>query len=70
VRNLFDRDYIATLSLMNVAGSGDRVLHPGAPLSACTGLRVILEARRSRPSSRSRMVRLLLSRSICGLDSA
>ena len=39
VRNLFDKDYIATLGVLNVAGSDARVLYPGAPLSAYTGLR-------------------------------
>jgi iron complex outermembrane receptor protein len=39
VRNLFDADYIATLSVLNVAGSNARVLYPGAPRSAYTGVR-------------------------------
>jgi iron complex outermembrane receptor protein len=39
VRNLFDQDYIATLSVLNVAGQDARVLYPGAPLSAYTGIR-------------------------------
>jgi iron complex outermembrane receptor protein len=40
VRNLFDRDYIATLGVLNVAPADARVLYPGAPVSAYTGLRV------------------------------
>ena len=39
LRNLFDTDYIATLSVLNVAAPDARVLYPGAPLSAYTGLR-------------------------------
>jgi iron complex outermembrane receptor protein len=39
VRNLFDTDYIATVSVLNVAPANARVLNPGAPLSAYTGLR-------------------------------
>ena len=39
VRNLFDMDYIATLSVLNVAPANARVLYPGAPVSAYTGLR-------------------------------
>ena len=39
VRNLFDVDYIATLSVLNVAPANARVLYPGAPVSAYTGLR-------------------------------
>jgi iron complex outermembrane receptor protein len=39
LRNLFDTDYIATLSVLNVAAPNARVLYPGAPLSAYTGLR-------------------------------
>lgn len=39
VRNVFDADYIATLSVLNVAGADARVLYPGAPLSAYTGVR-------------------------------
>jgi iron complex outermembrane receptor protein len=40
VRNLLDEDYIATLSVMNQAAPGARVLYPGAPLSAFVGARV------------------------------
>ena len=39
MRNLFDTDYIATLSVLNVASADVRALYPGAPLSAYTGLR-------------------------------
>ena len=39
VRNLFDEDYIATLSVLNVAAPNARVLYPGAPLSAYVGVR-------------------------------
>jgi iron complex outermembrane receptor protein len=39
VRNLFDVDYIATLSVLNVAPANARVLYPGAPVSVYTGLR-------------------------------
>jgi iron complex outermembrane receptor protein len=39
VRNLFDADYIATVSVLNIAGPGARVLYPGAPLSAYVGAR-------------------------------
>jgi iron complex outermembrane receptor protein len=39
VRNLFDTDYIATVSVLNVAAADARVLNPGTPLSAYTGLR-------------------------------
>ena len=39
VRNVFDKDYIATVSVLNVAAADARVLNPGAPLSAYTGLR-------------------------------
>jgi iron complex outermembrane receptor protein len=39
VRNLFDVDYIATLGVLNVAAANARVLYPGAPVSAYTGLR-------------------------------
>ena len=39
VRNLFDMDYIATLSVLNVAPANARVLYPGAPASIYTGLR-------------------------------
>jgi iron complex outermembrane receptor protein len=40
VRNLFDTEYIATLSVLNRANANARVLYPGAPLSAYTGLRL------------------------------
>lgn len=39
VRNLFDADYIATVSVLNIANAGSRVLFPGAPRSAYTGVR-------------------------------
>jgi iron complex outermembrane receptor protein len=39
VRNVFDVDYIATLSVLNVAPANARVLYPGAPVSVYTGLR-------------------------------
>jgi iron complex outermembrane receptor protein len=39
VRNLFDTDYIATLSVLNIAPANARVLYPGAPVSAYTGVR-------------------------------
>jgi iron complex outermembrane receptor protein len=39
VRNLFDVDYIATLSVLNVAPGNARVLYPGAPVSAYSGVR-------------------------------
>jgi iron complex outermembrane receptor protein len=39
VRNLFDTDYIATVSVLNVAPANARVLYPGAPVSAYTGIR-------------------------------
>jgi iron complex outermembrane receptor protein len=39
VRNIFDVDYIATVSVLNVAAVDARVLYPGAPLSAYTGMR-------------------------------
>jgi iron complex outermembrane receptor protein len=39
VRNLFDVDYIATLSVLNAAPATARVLYPGAPVSVYTGLR-------------------------------
>lgn len=40
VRNLFDRDYIATLGVLNAASADARVLYPGAPRSAYTGVRL------------------------------
>ncbi len=39
VRNLFDVNYIATLSVLNAAPANARVLYPGAPVSVYTGLR-------------------------------
>ena len=39
VRNIFDTDYIATVSVLNVARPDARVLNPGAPVSAYTGMR-------------------------------
>ena len=40
VRNLLDARYIATLSVLNVATSSSRVLNPGTPRAAYTGLRL------------------------------
>lgn len=40
VRNLFDKHYIATLSVLNVANADSRVLNPGTPRAAYTGLRL------------------------------
>jgi iron complex outermembrane receptor protein len=40
LRNLFDKDYIATVGVQNVAGANARVLYPGAPVSAYVGTRV------------------------------
>jgi iron complex outermembrane receptor protein len=42
IRNLFDRDYIATLGVLNTADADARVLYPGAPVSAYAGMRVSL----------------------------
>jgi hypothetical protein len=39
VRNIFDTDYIATVSVLNIARAHARVRYPGAPVSAYTGLR-------------------------------
>jgi iron complex outermembrane receptor protein len=39
VRNVFDRKYIATLSVLNVAAANARVLYPGAPVSTYVGIR-------------------------------
>jgi iron complex outermembrane receptor protein len=39
VRNIFNTDYIATVSVLNVAAADARVLYPGAPASAYTGVR-------------------------------
>lgn len=38
VRNLFERDYIASHSVRAVAAESDAVLNPGAPLSAYVGI--------------------------------
>lgn len=38
VRNLFERDYIATHSVRGVATEDDAILNPGAPLSAYVGI--------------------------------
>lgn len=40
VRNVFDEDYVASLSVLNVAGPDARVLNAGSPLSAYTGVRL------------------------------
>lgn len=40
MRNLLDENYIATLSVLNVASPDARVLYPGAPVSAYVGLRM------------------------------
>ncbi|MGE3507478.1 MAG: TonB-dependent receptor [Vicinamibacterales bacterium] len=40
VRNVFDKHYIATLSVLNVAASDSRVLNPGTPRAAYTGVRL------------------------------
>ncbi len=40
VKNLLDEDYVATVSVLNVASPDARVLYPGAPLSAYFGLRM------------------------------
>ncbi len=40
VRNLFDTRYIATLSVLNVANADSRVLNPGTPRAAYTGVRL------------------------------
>lgn len=39
MRNVFDADYIATVSVLNIANAGSRMLFPGAPRSAYTGVR-------------------------------
>jgi iron complex outermembrane receptor protein len=39
VRNIFDTDYIATVSVLNEASANARVLYPGAPVSVYAGLR-------------------------------
>ena len=38
VRNLFERDYIASYSVRAVAAESDAILNPGAPLSAYIGI--------------------------------
>ena len=40
LRNLTDEDYISTLTVLNQAAAGARVLYPGAPRSAYAGIRV------------------------------
>jgi iron complex outermembrane recepter protein len=40
LRNLTDEDYIATVTVLNQAPAGARVLYPGAPRSAYAGVRV------------------------------
>lgn len=40
LRNLLDEDYIATVSVRDVAGPGAEILFPGAPRSAYVGARV------------------------------
>jgi iron complex outermembrane receptor protein len=40
VRNLFDTSYVATLSVLDVAGANARVLFPGAPRSFYVGMRL------------------------------
>jgi iron complex outermembrane receptor protein len=44
LRNLFDKEYIATVGVLNAAAANSRVLHPGAPLSAYTGAVFVLTA--------------------------
>jgi len=39
VRNVFDKDYIATISVLNVANADARILYPGTPVSAYVGTR-------------------------------
>lgn len=39
VRNVFGTDYIATLSVLDIANADARVLNPGAPASVYTGVR-------------------------------
>ena len=39
LRNLLDRDYIATVGVMNETASDASVLYPGAPVSAYFGAR-------------------------------
>ncbi|HTV01856.1 MAG TPA: TonB-dependent receptor [Luteitalea sp.] len=40
LRNLFDKEYVATLSVLNIAGPSARVLNPGAPVTVYAGLRL------------------------------
>lgn len=40
VRNVFDREYIATVTVLDMASANARVLYPGAPRSVYTGLRI------------------------------
>ena len=42
VRNVFDQEYVGTLSVFNVAGPNSRLLNPGTPLSAYVGARFAL----------------------------
>jgi iron complex outermembrane recepter protein len=42
LRNLLDKDYVATLSVLNEAASDSAILNPGAPRSAYVGVRVQL----------------------------
>ena len=37
---LLDEDYIATVSVLNMASADSRVLYPGAPVSAYVGIRM------------------------------
>ena len=37
--NLFNKDYIATVGVLNVADANALVLYPGSPVSVYTGLR-------------------------------
>jgi iron complex outermembrane receptor protein len=40
VRNLLDKDYVATLSVRNEAAADAAILQPGAPRSVSVGLRL------------------------------
>ena len=42
IRNLFDKEYIASHSVRDNAGIDDEILHPGEPISAYLGLKVSL----------------------------
>ncbi len=42
VRNLLDRDYVSTLTVLDTAAPNSQVLNPGAPRSAYLGLRLQL----------------------------